>query len=76
MDLPGEHGVSSTFNMADLSPYYEENEELLSLRSNSNQVGGYDGNHSLEPSESQPLSPQEPPSTKEGQKYMPSSEAS
>ena len=47
VDLPGEYGVSATFNIADLSPYYDEEEELLSLRSNSNQVGENDGDHSL-----------------------------
>ena len=35
VDLPGEYGVFSTFNVANLSPYHEENEELQSLRSNS-----------------------------------------
>ena len=36
VDLPSEYEVSSTLNMADLSPYYDETDELLSLRSNSN----------------------------------------
>ena len=49
--------------MADLSPYYEENEELLSLRLSSNQAGVYDGDYPLEPSEPHSLSPQEPAST-------------
>jgi len=31
VDLPGDCGVSTTFNVADLSPYYEEEEELPSL---------------------------------------------
>jgi len=44
VDLLSEHG-SATFNMADLSPYYEENEELLSLRSNSNEAKKDDGDH-------------------------------
>ena len=43
VDLPSKYGLSTTFNFADLSPYYDENEELLSLRSNSNQTGGMIG---------------------------------
>jgi len=50
VDLPGKYGVSATFNVADLSPYYEEDQELSSLRSNSNQTGEYDGDHLIEPS--------------------------
>ena len=34
VDLRGEHGVSSTFNVADLSPYYDADEEIPSLRTN------------------------------------------
>ena len=45
IDLPGDYGVSTTFNMADLSPYYDDNEELPSLRSNSNLVRDNDGDH-------------------------------
>jgi len=59
VDLPGEYGVSATFIVADLSPYYDENEELPSLRSNSNQTGGYDKNHPIEPYDLHPSSPQE-----------------
>ena len=36
LDLFGDYGVSSTFNVADLRPYYED-EDLLNLRSNSSQ---------------------------------------
>jgi len=36
VDLPSDYGVSSTFTVADLSPYYDEIEEIPSLRSNSN----------------------------------------
>ena len=43
VDLPGECGVSATFNVADLSPYYDESEEISSLRSNSHQAGEDDG---------------------------------
>ena len=45
VDLPGEYGVSTTFNVADLSPYYDEDEEISSLRSNSSQAGEDDGDH-------------------------------
>ena len=45
VDLPGEYGVSTTFIVADLSPYYDENEEILSLRSNSHQAWEDDGDH-------------------------------
>jgi len=30
VDLPGQYGVSSPFNVVDLTPHYEENEEILS----------------------------------------------
>ena len=56
VDLPGEYGVSVTFNVVDLSPYYEEDEELPNLRSNSNQTGEYDGDHLIEPSNLSPSS--------------------
>ena len=29
VDLPGDYGVSATFNLGDLSPYYVEDEGLL-----------------------------------------------
>jgi len=35
--------------MADLSPYFEENEEIPSLRSNSNSLGGDYGDHPTKP---------------------------
>jgi len=62
--LLGEYGVSSTFNVVNLSPYYEEDEELLSSRSNSNQTGEYDGDHLIEPSNLSLSSLQEPSNTK------------
>jgi len=65
VDLPGEYGVFATFNLADLSPYYDDNEELSSLRSNSNQLRGYDGDHPLEPFEDIQQEPKSPTSTKE-----------
>ena len=45
VDLPGDYGVSATFNVADLSPYYDEEDALPSLRSNSSQPGEDDGDH-------------------------------
>ena len=53
LDLPGDYGVSTTFNVVDLSPYYDEDEQFPSVRSNSNQSGEYDGDHPLEPFEDQ-----------------------
>jgi len=49
VDLPSEYGVSATFNVANLSPYHDEDEGLPSLRTNFNQPGGNDGDHHLEP---------------------------
>jgi len=45
VNLPGEYGVFATFNVADLNPYYDEDEEIPSLRSNSSQAGEDDGDH-------------------------------
>jgi len=38
INLPGEYGVSCTFNVADLNPYFED-DRLENLRSNSLQQG-------------------------------------
>ena len=38
IDLPGEYGVSSTFNVADLKPYYDD-DKFENLRANSLQQG-------------------------------------
>ena len=65
MDLPGDYGVPATINEADLSPYYDEDEQFLSLRSNFNQSGEYDGDHPLEPFRDQPASEEDSTSTKE-----------
>ena len=46
IDLPEEYGVSATFNVADLSPYLDADEELPSLTTNSSQAGDDDGDHS------------------------------
>ena len=70
VDLPGDYGVSATFNVADLSPYYEEEEELPSLRSNSNQIGEYDGDHLHHPSNSPPSIPQGARNTKEAKEVQ------
>ena len=40
VELPRDYGVSTTFNVADLSPYYDEFQELPSLRANSFQEVG------------------------------------
>ena len=65
VDLLGDYGVSSTFNVADLSPYYEEDEELPSLRSNSNQTGEYDGDHLHDSSNLSPTTLKESNTTNE-----------
>jgi len=38
INLPGDYGVSATFNVADLAPYLED-ETLENLRENSSQQG-------------------------------------
>ena len=65
VDLASEYGFSATFNVANLSPYYEEEEELPSLRSNSNQTGEYDGDHLHNPFNLSSSIPQEPSTIKE-----------
>jgi len=44
VDLPRDYGVSATFNISDLSPYFEE-ETLPSLRTNSHLPRENDGDH-------------------------------
>jgi len=46
VDLPGDYGVSTTFNVADLSPYLED-DYLEDLRANSLSQGENDGGPSL-----------------------------
>ena len=65
MDLPGDYGVSAAFNTADLSPYHDEDEGLLSLRINSNYPRGEDEDHPLEPLEDHQASIKELTSTNE-----------
>jgi len=59
LDLPSAYGVSGTFNVADLNPYFEENEEIRSLRSNSNQLGEDDGDHPSKRLETLPNGPEQ-----------------
>ena len=63
VDLLGDYGVSATFNVVDLRPYVDENEEIPSLRSNSIQPGEDDGDHLAQPLEtyaSAPIKPRSP----------------
>jgi len=53
VDLLGDYGISATFNVADLRPYVDGSEEISSLRSNSSQPGGDDGDHPIQPMETQ-----------------------
>ena len=46
IDLPGDYGVSTTFNVADLSPYIAD-DYLEDLRANSSQPEENDGGPSL-----------------------------
>jgi len=48
VNLPSDYGVSATFNVADLSPYLED-DHLSNLRENSPQQGKDDGGPSEEP---------------------------
>jgi len=52
-DLYGDYGLSASFNVADLRPYFDEEQEIQSLRSNSNQPGEGDSDHP--PNSSNPL---------------------
>jgi len=49
IDLPGDYGISATFNVADLRPYVDESEAIPSLRPNSSQPGVDDGDHPNQP---------------------------
>ena len=70
VDLPGDYGVSATFNVAVLSPCYEEDKGLQSLRSDSNQTGDYDGEHPIEPPNFSPSSPKESNNSKEAREVQ------
>ena len=52
VDLPGDYGVSATFNVANhLRPYVDEDDEISSLRLNSTQPKEDDGNYPSKPLE-------------------------
>jgi len=55
--LPGEYGVFTTFNVTDLSPCFKGNEEIPSLRSNSNQPREDDGDYLSKPLQTLPNGP-------------------
>ena len=56
VNFPGDYGVSTTFNVADLSSYLED-EHLANLRANSPQQGEDNGGPSMGPHEEPPGSP-------------------
>ena len=59
VNFSGDYGVSTTFNVADLSSYLED-DHLPNLRANSPQQGEDDGGSSMEPhleSQGSPRSP-------------------
>ena len=60
VDLPGDYGISATFNVADLRPYVDESEDIPSLRSNSSQPGEDDGDHPIQPMETKLVSKIQP----------------
>ena len=55
LNLPGDYGVSATFNVADLSPYLED-DTLENLRENSLQQGEDDGDQGPSQSKSKGVS--------------------
>jgi len=57
VDHPGDYGISAAFNVADLRPYFDENEEIPSLRSNSIQLEEDDGDHLSQPLETHSNAP-------------------
>jgi len=56
VNFPGDYGFSTTFNVADLSSYLED-EHLANLRANSPQQGEDNGGPSMGPHEEPPGSP-------------------
>ena len=42
IELPGDFGVSATFNVSDLSPYYEDQEDQVDLGTSLHQLGEID----------------------------------
>jgi len=73
VDLPSEYGVFVTFDVADPSPYVDEQDDLPSLRSNSKQARGDGGDH---PSNDQTTSKEDGEAPRELRKFKPWSEAS
>jgi len=57
VDLRRDYGVSATFNVVDLRPYFDEEQEMPSLRSNSNQPDEDDRDHPSKPLEALPNGP-------------------
>jgi len=57
VDLPGAYGLSVTFNVADISPYFED-DHLANLRTNSPQQGEDAGGPSMAVSLAHPNNPQ------------------
>ena len=39
IELPGDYGVSATFNVSDISPYYEDQEDQVDLGASLHQPG-------------------------------------
>ena len=42
IELPSDFGVSATFNVSDLSPYYEDQEDQVDLGTSLHQLGEID----------------------------------
>ena len=49
IELPGDYGVSATFNVSDLSPYYEDQEDQMDLGVSLHQPGESDTGVSNKP---------------------------
>ena len=49
IELPGDYGVSATFNVSDLSPYYEDQEDQVDLGASLHQSGETDTGVSNKP---------------------------
>uniref|UniRef100_A0A2N9IVE3 CCHC-type domain-containing protein n=1 Tax=Fagus sylvatica TaxID=28930 RepID=A0A2N9IVE3_FAGSY len=51
IELPGDYGVSATFNVSDLSPYYEDQEDQVDLGASLHQPGEIDTGVSNKPND-------------------------
>ena len=49
IELPDDYGVSTTFNVSDLSPYYEDQEDQVDLGASLHQPGEIDTDMSNKP---------------------------